>query len=593
MKQIREIFNYTKGLRRYILAIALLSIISSLLSFVVPNIVKYATDWAVSIVADKSVFTWKPLILFGLLMVGASIISAIVGDVSGYFGDQLAIRTRHQLSTAYYKHLLSLPQSYFDKESMGKVVNRLYRAIIDITNFLQLFSNNLLQMLITTLLTLVVLAFYGWQLALLFIILIPANFYLTARTSGRWQRVEKEKNKHFDRASGRFTEVIGQIRLVKSFIAEKREYKQFDEDMRAMIGLTATQSKHWHGMNFMRTVVFGVIQAITLSFVFYFASAKRFSIGDIALLVMLIQQAGAPLRGLSFFVDSYQRAVANSRDYIEAMEITLEVDQGSCVRLSVSHGDIRFDHVSFAYSDGARVLNDISFTVKKGEKVALVGESGGGKTTITNLLMGLYSATDGSIFIDDQDIRKVRQADVRAHIATVFQESVLFSGTIRDNIAYGRPDATDDEIMKAAKTANADTFINKFENGLDTEVGERGVTLSGGQRQRIAIARAVLKDAPILILDEATSSLDSRAEHEVQEALDRLMKYRTTLIIAHRLSTIAGVDRIVTLKKGRVDEIGTPVELAKTNGIYAQLLKLQLGASEVAKRKLARFEIAE
>ena len=593
MKQIREIFNYTKGLRRYILAIALLSIISSLLSFVVPNIVKYATDWAVSIVADKSVFTWKPLILFGLLMVGASVISAIVSDVSGYFGDQLAIRTRHQLSTAYYKHLLSLPQSYFDKESMGKVVNRLYRAIIDITNFLQLFSNNLLQMLITTLLTLVVLAFYGWQLALLFIVLIPANFYLTARTSGRWQRVEKEKNKHFDRASGRFTEVIGQIRLVKSFIAEKREYKQFDEDMRAMIGLTATQSKHWHGMNFMRTVVFGVIQAITLSFVFYFASAKRFSIGDIALLVMLIQQAGAPLRGLSFFVDSYQRAVANSRDYIEAMEITPEVDQGGCVRLSVSHGDIRFDHVSFAYSDGARVLNDISFTVKKGEKVAFVGESGGGKTTITNLLMGLYSATDGSIFIDDQDIRKVRQADVRAHIATVFQESVLFSGTIRDNIAYGRPDATDDEIMKAAKTANADTFINKFENGLDTEVGERGVTLSGGQRQRIAIARAVLKDAPILILDEATSSLDSRAEHEVQEALDRLMKYRTTLIIAHRLSTIAGVDRIVTLKKGRVDEIGTPVELAKTNGIYAQLLKLQLGASEVAKRKLARFEIAE
>ena len=215
MKQIREIFNYTKGLRRYILAIALLSILSSLLSFVVPNIVKYATDWAVSIVADKSVFTWKPLILFGLLMVGASVISAIVSDVSGYFGDQLAIRTRHQLSTAYYKHLLSLPQSYFDKESMGRVVNRLYRAIIDITNFLQLFSNNLLQMLITTLLTLVVLAFYGWQLALLFIVLIPANFYLTARTSGRWQRVEKEKNKHFDRASGRSTEVIARLDLSK------------------------------------------------------------------------------------------------------------------------------------------------------------------------------------------------------------------------------------------------------------------------------------------------------------------------------------------------------------------------------------------
>lgn len=593
MKPIREIFTYTKGLRRYILAIGLLSVISSILSFAIPNIVKYATDWVVSIISDRSVFTWGPLIFFGFLMVGVSALSAIVGDVGGYFGDQLAVRTRYQLSTAYYKHLLSLPQSYFDKGSMGKVINRLYRAISDITSFLQLFSNNLLQMLITTILTLIVLAFYGWQLALLFIILIPANFYLTARTSGRWQRVEREKNKHFDRASGRFAEVIGQVRLVKSFIAEKREYQQFDTDMRAMIGLTATQSKHWHGMNFVRTVVFGAIQAATLTFVFYFASTKRLSIGDIALLVMLIQQAGAPLRGLSFFVDSYQRAVTNSRDYIEAMAITPELSQDNRTRLNVSRGDIRFDHVSFAYSDGVRVLNDISFTINKGEKVALVGESGGGKTTIANLLMGLYSVTDGSILIDDHNIGKVRHADVRASIATVFQESALFSGTIRENIAYGRPDATDDDIMKAAKTANADTFINKFENGLDTEIGERGITLSGGQRQRISIARAVLKDAPILILDEATSSLDSRAEHEVQEALDRLMKNRTTLIIAHRLSTIAGVDRIVTLKNGCVDEVGTPAELAKTNGIYAQLLKLQLGASETAKRKMARFEIAE
>lgn len=593
MKPIREIFAYTKGLRRYILAIGLLSVISSLLSFAIPNIVKYATDWVVSIISDRSVFTWGPLIFFGFLMVGVSALSAIVGDVGGYFGDQLAVRTRYQLSTAYYKHLLSLPQSYFDKGSMGKVINRLYRAISDITSFLQLFSNNLLQMLITTILTLIVLAFYGWQLALLFIILIPANFYLTARTSGRWQRVEREKNKHFDRASGRFAEVIGQVRLVKSFIAEKREYQQFDTDMKAMIGLTATQSKHWHGMNFVRTVVFGAIQAVTLTFVFYFASTKRLSIGDIALLVMLIQQAGAPLRGLSFFVDSYQRAVTNSRDYIEAMAITPELSQDNRTRLSVSRGDIRFDHVSFAYSDGVRVLNDISFTINKGEKVALVGESGGGKTTIANLLMGLYSVTDGSILIDDHNIGKVRHADVRASIATVFQESALFSGTIRENIAYGCPDATDDDIMKAAKTANADTFINKFKNGLDTEIGERGITLSGGQRQRISIARAVLKDAPILILDEATSSLDSRAEHEVQEALDRLMKNRTTLIIAHRLSTIAGVDRIVTLKNGCVDEVGTPAELAKTNGIYAQLLKLQLGASETAKRKLARFEIAE
>ena len=206
--------------------------------------------------------------------------------------------------------------------------------------------------------------------------------------------------------------------------------------------------------------------------------------------------------------------------------------------------------------------------------------------------MGLYPLESGEIVIDEQPITAVRRKDVRASIATVFQDPALFSGTIRENIAYARPDASDKEIMAAAKAANAADFITKLEKGLETEIGERGIKLSGGQKQRLSIARAILKDAPILILDEATSSLDSKAEHEVQTALDRLMKARTVLIIAHRLSTIAGVDTIVTLKNGRVDEIGAPSALAKTHGIYAQLLDLQMGATESAKKKLAAYEIA-
>lgn len=592
MKPIRDIFTYTRGLTRYMITIASLAVVSALLAFATPYIVKFATDWVVSIIINHQAFTWGPLVLFGSLMVGAAILSALVSDIGGYFGDQLAIRTRHQLSTAYYKHLLSLPQSYFDNELTGKIINRLNRAISDITNFLQFFSNNLLQMLLTTTLTLIILFFYGWQLAVLFAILIPANLYLTARTSEKWQRLEKEKNSHFDIASGRFAEVIGQIRLVKSFISEKREYKQFDEHVRAMIGLTAEQSRYWHTMNFTRTVVFGTIQALTLAVVFYLASEGKLSIGDIALLVMLIQQAGMPLRGLSFFVDSYQRAVANSKDYLEAMAEKPEPVQSGRAPLRIKKGEVSFDDVSFSYGDGERVLNHITFAIRAGEKLALVGESGGGKSTISNLLMGLYPLSEGSVSIDGQSLADVRHSDVRESIATVFQDATLFSGTIRENIAYGRPGASDAEIMKAAKSANADGFITKFEHGLDTEIGERGIKLSGGQKQRIAIARAILKDAPILILDEATSSLDSRAEHEVQEALDRLMKNRTTLIIAHRLSTIAGVDHIVTLKNGRVDEMGTPAKLARTGGIYAQLLELQMGTTDAAKKKLAEFDIA-
>jgi ATP-binding cassette subfamily B protein len=258
----------------------------------------------------------------------------------------------------------------------------------------------------------------------------------------------------------------------------------------------------------------------------------------------------------------------------------------------VTRGKVEYRDVDFRYDeDGKQVLRDVSFTIEPGTKLALVGESGGGKTTISNLLMSLYEPNSGQVCIDGQDLATRSRGSVRAQVATVFQDAALFSGTIRENIAYANPDASMEEIEEAARSANAEGFIKKFPNGYDTEIGERGIKLSGGQKQRLSIARALLKNAPILILDEATSSLDSRAERDVQVALDRLMKNRTTLIIAHRLSTIAGVDRIVTLKDGRVDEVGSPQELATTGGIYAQLLELQLGATKTAKKQLAKFDI--
>jgi len=282
--------------------------------------------------------------------------------------------------------------------------------------------------------------------------------------------------------------------------------------------------------------------------------------------------------------------VANSRDYAEAMAEEPEVvDETGKSKLETRQAKLEFRDVSFAYTDKKQVLKNISFTMPEGSKVALVGESGGGKSTIANLLMQLYRPQKGEILINDQNIDGLTRASVRENIATVFQEASLFSGTIRENISYGRPSASKDDLIAAAKAANAYNFITELKNGFDTEIGERGIKLSGGQKQRIAIARALLKDSPILILDEATSSLDSRSEYEVQKALDRLMKGRTTLIIAHRLSTIAGVDQIVTLKNGQVDEIGSPKELAKTDGIYATLLNLQKSTD---KEKLAKYDIS-
>lgn len=592
MQQIRKIFGYTSGLGRYMAVIAAMSVLGTLTSLATPYIMKLATDWIVAITTGAASFSWEYLALLIGGIITISIVNIIATDVGGWHGDILAITTRRQLSSVYFKHLLKLPQTYYDNELTGKIINRLSRAITDITQFLQFFSNNLLQMLLTMGITIVILLFYSWPLGLLFVLLIPANLYLTAKTSGKWQRLEGEKNKHFDIASGRFTEVVGQMRLVKSFGSQRRERRFFDGEIAQMIGLTKAQSLHWHGMNALRGAVFGLLFAGIYAVLFYETATGALGLGDMVLLLTLIQQTAFPLRNLSFFVDNYQRAVANSKDFAAAMNEPAERDTASA-KLPAVRGEIEYRGVDFAYSDdGKQVLHDISFALKPGKKLALVGESGGGKTTLSNLLMRLYEPTNGAVFIDGTDIATVSKASVRQAIATVFQDAALFSGTIRENILYGRPDASDEQLRAAAKAANALDFIEKLPKGFETEIGERGIKLSGGQKQRLSIARAIVKDAPILILDEATSSLDSKAEHEVQQALDRLMQGRTTLIIAHRLSTIAGVDTIVTLRGGRVDEVGSPAKLAKTDGIYAQLLDLQMGATETAKKHLAKFDIA-
>lgn len=299
-----------------------------------------------------------------------------------------------------------------------------------------------------------------------------------------------------------------------------------------------------------------------------------------------------PIFNMSFIVDNTQKAIAGSRDYFAVMELKPAItDIERPKTLKSTDGQVVFDAVSFGYESSGRVLHDISFVVEPGEKVALVGESGEGKTTITSLLLRLYEPDEGTIRIDGIDIRDVSQNSLRQNIAVVFQDPALFSGTIRENISYAKPAASEKDIEDAARAANALEFIQKLEDGFDTQIGERGIKLSGGQKQRIAIARAILKDAPILILDEATSSLDSKAEALVQQALNRLMKGRSTIIIAHRLSTIARVNTIVTLRQGRIDEIGSPDELADTGGIYAELLQLQSGSTERAKKRLKDFEI--
>lgn len=598
MSALLRIARFTRELTPLYVAIILCSVLGAVAGLAVPFLIGNATDAIAAGVGGET--TTEAALRTALWMAGALLVaelaSTVISNIGGWYGDVMSNRMRTILSVRYYDKLLHLPQRWFDNEVTGTVVARLNRSITEITGFAKMFSNSFATMLITTGAVLAISAWYAWPLAALLLIVIPIYIWLTALTSVKWQRLEGEKNEQVDIASGRFAEVIGQIRVVKSFVAEKAELKDFTDRFWSTDRTTRTQSTHWHGMDMARRAVLNIVFFGIYAIIFWQTVAGEFTLGTMVLLIQLMTMARQPVQNMSFVIDTAQHAIAGSKDYFRVMETEADPRLLDTGENPVDHvitpvpdaPAIRFDQVHFAYEDGQDVLHAIDFAVSRGEKVALVGESGGGKSTIVNLLLGLYEPREGRVEVAGHDVGELPLDVLRSRIGVVFQDASLFSGTIRENIAYGRPGATDEEIRDAARRANADAFIERFAGGYDQIIGERGLRLSGGQRQRIAVARAILKDAPILVLDEATSALDTKAERQVQAGLDELMRGRSSLIIAHRLSTIAGVDRIITLDDGRIDEIGSPAELAASGGIYAQLLQLQSAGNT---KQLAKFDI--
>ncbi len=590
MKDIFKILKSGRELWRSYALISMLTIVLSLATIITPLLSGFAIDEIrKGTGAHIKYVAWLALGIFAL-----DLMQTYVSNINGYIGDQVAVKLNRILSERYFDHLLKLPQTYFDAELTGKIINRLNRSINQITNFIQTMSNNFLQFIFSTVLSLIVVAFYSWEVALMLFTLYPIFTYMTVKSSSAWQKYQKEKNDHSDLASGRFAEAISQVKVVKSFIQEKREMRFFSHHLNQVQLINKPQSNFWHKQDVKRRVILNTIFLGVYMFIFVRGAQGQFTPGQAVALILYAMNIRIPIFTISFLVENTQRAVIDSRDYFEIMNIAPDIeDHIGSKNLSVPKGRITFSDVTFSYDGKQDVIKSVNFEVKPESKVALVGESGEGKTTLTNLLLRLYEPRLGVIEIDGQDIANVTQKSLRSSIGVVFQDPALFSGTIRENISYGNDKATEQAVTLAAKAANAHEFIEKLEKGYDTQIGERGLKLSGGQKQRIAIARALLKDAPILILDEATSSLDSKSEAMVQEALGRLMQHRTTIIIAHRLSTIQNVDTIITLSGGKINEVGTPANLAKSGGIYAQLLDLQLGKTDSDEKKLQKYEMAE
>lgn len=595
----------------FYIAVVVVSSIVAGLGLISPFLIREATDTIIAALGDEPVpDATRTVVWLAIALFVAEASASMLHNVSGYLGDVMVARIRQILSTRYFAKLLALPQRYYDNQVTGTIIARLDRSIANVTQFIQSFTNNFLPMLLQVVAILGITAYYYWPLTVLLALLFPLYTWLTALTSKRWQVFEQEKNANIDEGNGRFAEVVGQVKVTKSYGAEVRELEKFGRHYTNTVDITRPQSRWWHSMDTARGVAMNLIFMGIYLILFTRTLDGHFSIGEMVMLIQMVTMARQPVTMMSWIVDSAQRAIAGSRDYFKVMDEPVEptanrqlvaateasgmpaLDATQQTPLRVREPVVAFDNVTFEYMPGEPVLHDVTFTAREGEKIALVGESGGGKSTIVNLLLGLYPITRGRLEVCGEEISHLDVEKLRATTGVVFQEAALFSGSVFENIAYGKPDATMEEVVAVAKRANAHDFIMKFTDGYDTIIGERGLRLSGGQRHRVAVARAMLKDAPLLILDEATSALDTKAERAVQAGLDELMRNRTTIMIAHRLSTIAGVDTIITLRDGRIDEIGSPADLAVSGGIYSELLRLTASSSAADRKRLKAFGFA-
>lgn len=589
MKNIISILRLSKPLHKLLALLAFLIVVGTMLALVAPLLSKVIVDEVVAEVQNGN-GNLNRLVLYVVIAFIASIGSIFIQSVSERVGDHFAGKLRKFLTETFYDKAFTLPQSYFDSELSGKIVNQLVRGIQTIQTFLNAATNFIIPTFLQSIIIVFVLARYDPPVAIFIAILFPIYILLSHQSTVRWGKEEQLKNKIEDVTRGRIQETIANMSLVKSFIRQRDEFSFVSANLDKSNRIYARQSQTFHIYDFVRGLALQVTLFGVNIFVFWNAFHGNLSIGETVLILQMVNQARIPLFAMSFILTQLQLAEAGSKEYLEILALKSKENYRSYSRDTKRLSDpmVEFRHVAFSYETSGVVLDDVSFTLKKFESVALVGPSGAGKSTVVNLILKFYEPTRGDVFINGISYKKLDHSIIRNNIALVFQENELFSTTVRYNVAYGKPEATRTEIVRALKLANAYEFVQKLPQGLESEIGERGVRLSGGQKQRIQIARAILKDAPILILDEATSSLDAKSEKEVQDALVALMKKKLVIIIAHRFSTIQNVDKVVVVDRGKIVDYGKPQELSKRAGLYSDLLNYQIQGN---RKLLEKFEI--
>ncbi|MEE0780066.1 MAG: ABC transporter ATP-binding protein [Sellimonas sp.] len=579
MDTLKRFIHYYKPYRTVFFLDLLCAAVISLIDLVYPQILRAATN---SLFTRDSSTILKMLLPIGIGLFVMYTIQSLCKYYVSYQGHMMGANMERDMRQQLFEHYETLSFSYYNSHNSGQMMSKLVSDLFDIAEFAHHGPENLFISLIKIIGSFIFLFLINWRLAIPLAVIVVIMFFFSLKQNKRMQETFMENRRKIGDVNASLQDTLGGIRVVQSFANEEIEKKKFSKSNHAFL---LSKDANYNCMGgFMGWNLFfqGMMYLVTLVFGGYLIAHGQMDPADLAMYALYIGIFISPIQILVELAEMIQKGFSGFRRFLDVMDTEPSIqDKPDAKDLTDVKGLVSYEDVSFCYDDDdTPVLQNVSFQIPAGRSIALVGPSGGGKTTICNLLPRFYDVTGGRITIDGKDVRGLTLKSLRNNIGIVQQDVYLFCGTIKENIAYGKPGASMDEIVDAAKRANIHDFVMSLPDGYDTYVGERGTRLSGGQKQRISIARVFLKNPPILILDEATSALDNESERHIQKSLEALAKNRTTITIAHRLSTIRNADEIIVITENGIAERGSHQNLLKRNGIYAHYYKMQFEGLE-------------
>ena len=572
-ENLKKMISYYKPYKGVFFADMFFAIMASAIALVFPLVVRYVTSTVIYMDKESAI---ESLMVIAVIVATLILVQCYCNYYISYYGHVMGAKMEYDMRAEIFSHFQKMPFSFFDDQKVGQLMSRITSDLFDITELLHHGPENLTISFIKIIGALAILLSINVKLAVAAFVLIPVMILYAYFFNKRMKRAFRMNRVKIAEINEQIEDNLSGIRVVKSFANEEIENQKFKIGNDGFLSAKKNSYKYMGGYHSGLTAFTTMINLIVIISGGVMITKNMVNITDLLTFLLYINIFTEPVKTLIDFTEQFQNGYSGYERFRQILMLKPEIkDKENARDIGKVKGNIVFEDVSFRYHDNAhRVLKHIHLSIHAGSYIALVGSSGAGKTTLCNLIPRFYEVSGGKILIDGQDIRDVKLKSLRDNIGMVQQDVYLFAGTIYDNIKYGRPDATRDEVIKAAKEANAYNFIMELPNGFDTDIGQRGIKLSGGQKQRLSIARVFLKNPPILIFDEATSALDNESEKIVQESMEKLAKNRTTLVIAHRLSTIRNAERILVLTDRGIEEEGTHAQLMEKHGIYYDLYKM-------------------